>query len=76
VPAWKQEEMAYTNINFKTKKELIEAVKNGEDVFLVSQGFFPAPQNGRVTIEGPQYPQPHKWYASATIEDGKVVTAK
>lgn len=32
-----------------------------------------APRNGRVALEGPHYPAPHRWYASAQVEDGVVV---
>jgi hypothetical protein len=32
-----------------------------------------APLNGRVTIEGPHYPEPHRWYANAVLENGEVV---
>jgi hypothetical protein len=32
-----------------------------------------APREGRVVIEGPHYPEPHRWYAQVEIADGKVV---
>lgn len=31
---------------------------------------------GRVVIEGPQYPQPHRWYAQCNTADGVVISAK
>jgi hypothetical protein len=31
------------------------------------------PDNGTVYIEGPQYPEPHRWYAKGTMKDGKLV---
>ena len=31
------------------------------------------PTNGTVCLEGPHYPEPHRWYAQATIENGVVV---
>jgi hypothetical protein len=34
------------------------------------------PSNGSVTLEGPHYPEPHRWYAQATIENGVVVKVK
>ena len=34
------------------------------------------PENGKVTLEGPHYPAPHRWYAEATICDGEVVKVK
>jgi hypothetical protein len=45
--------MAYTSINFKTKKELKEALKKGKQIGIFSPGPFPVTQNGRVGIEGP-----------------------
>jgi hypothetical protein len=62
----------YTNINFKTKKALKEAVKKGEAVTVFSPGPFPCPTHGRVALEGPHY-EPHRWYASAIIENGRVI---
>lgn len=32
-----------------------------------------SPDTGVVTIEGPHFPQPHRWYARCTIEEGEVV---
>lgn len=63
----------YVNPNFKSKKELKEAVKNGVTVTVFSPGPFPAKENGRETIEGPHYPKPHSWYAQVEIKDGEVV---
>lgn len=63
----------YTQINFKTKKALKEAVASGKQVRCYSPGPFPCPDNGKITLEGPHYPEPHKWYASATLKDGVIV---
>ena len=64
----------YTTQNFKTKKALKEAVARGDEVYVYQPGpFAPAPTNGRVALEGPHYPAPHTWYATAEIVDGKVV---
>ncbi len=64
--------MPYTNTNFKTKKALKEAVANDEKIGVHQPGPFGGnlPRNGKITLEGPHYPQPHRWYASATLEDG------
>jgi len=66
----------YVSPNFKTKKAFKEAVANGDQVSVFSPGPFPAPSNGRTTIEGPHYPQPHRWYATVEVKDGIVVTVK
>jgi hypothetical protein len=63
----------YVSPNFKSKKSLKDALKAGQIVTVFSPGPFPCPQNGRVTLEGPHYPEPHRWYASATVENGRVV---
>jgi hypothetical protein len=67
----------YTDINFKTKKALREAVAAGREVFTHQPGgMFPAKTDGWVALEGPHYPEPHRWYAQAKLEDGKVVKVK
>ena len=65
--------MAYASTNFKTKKALKEAIAAGSEVYVYSPGPFPVPTQGRVSIEGPHYPQPHRWYATAILEDGKII---
>ncbi len=62
----------YTSRNFKTKKELKEAVKNGERVTIYTPGGCPK-QNGTEYLEGPHYPAPHSWYAKAELKDGVVI---
>lgn len=75
--------MAYATINFKTKKalkEAVEAAKNGKGAPVGA--FQPGPfgdgtvADGTVCIEGPHYPQPHRWYASCTIKGGMVVAVR
>jgi hypothetical protein len=68
----------YVSPNFKTKKAMIEAWQAGRPM-----GFYqPAglgslpPENGRIAVEGPHYPEPHKWYATVVFENGKVVKIK
>ena len=62
----------YTDINFKTKKALKEALKEGRTVTTFQPGPFPGKTNGRIALEGPHFPEPHKWYAQADIENGIV----
>ena len=66
----------YTSTNFKTKKALKEAVASGKQISVYQPGPFPGKTDGVVALEGPHYPEPHKWYASATIKDGIVVKVK
>lgn len=62
----------YTNTNFKTKKALKEAIKGGEKIGIYRPGPFGCnePTNGGVTLEGPHYPEAHKWYATGIVKDG------
>ncbi|MFA6270666.1 MAG: hypothetical protein WC657_05685 [Candidatus Paceibacterota bacterium] len=66
----------YTTRNFKNKKALKDAVKAGEQVRLYSPGFGSPKENGVEFVEGPHYPEPHKWYAEVTVKDGIVVAVK
>ena len=63
--------MAYVYPNFKTKKELNEAIKNGLKV--TARNNTPRGQEsietGSACIEGPHYPKPHKWYATVVVEN-------
>ena len=65
--------MAYVSPNFKTKKALKEAVATGRKVEVFSPGPFGVKSEGRVSVEGPHYPEPHRWYASVQVKDGYVV---
>ena len=68
----------YVSPNFKTKKAFKEAVAAGKDINIFQPGPFGGnePSDGVVAVEGPHHPQPHRWYASVTIENGKVVKVK
>ena len=66
----------YVSPNFQTKKALKEAVAKGEHVTVYSPGPFLANENGTEFVEGPYYPQPHKWYAQVTVRNGVVTAVK
>ena len=66
----------YTVRNFKSKAALKRAVQEGERVTIMSPVPFEAPSQGAVALEGPHYPEPHRWYANATLKDGVVVKVK
>jgi hypothetical protein len=74
--------MAYTDRNFKTKAELKRAIADGKEIGVFQPndmfGNTAKMQVGKqtVTLEGPHYPQPHKWYARATVQDGKIISVK
>lgn len=81
----------YTVRNYKTKKQLKEAVAKYLEAVkdpslrpeaLAVRVFQPGPfggnepKDGRIFLEGPHYPEPHKWYAEAVLENGVVVKVK
>lgn len=73
--------MAYTVINFKTKADLKRALAAGRTIRVYQpndMGHGPdySTFSGTAYLEGPHYPEPHKWYAQATMENGKVVKVK
>ena len=68
--------MTYVSPNFKTKKALKEALANGEPIAVYQPGLGTVPHNGTVYLEGPHYPQPHRWYAQGTMREGKLVAVK
>jgi hypothetical protein len=68
----------YTDTNFKSKKELKDAVASGARVTYFQPGPFGgnAPQTGKIYVEGPHYPKPHKWYAECFVRDGVIIAVK
>lgn len=69
----------YASINFKTKKAFKEAVLAGKKITLFQPNNMfgtPDPQNGEFVVEGPQFPEPHKFYAKCMVKDGYVVSVK
>lgn len=66
----------YAAGNPKTKKQLREWLASGRRIEVFSPGPVPPPYNGTCTLEGPHYPQAHKWYAQATIVNGLITSIK
>jgi hypothetical protein len=68
----------YADINYKTKRQLREAVADGQRIGVHQPGPFGGdePTNGRVALEGPWFPQPHRWYATVTLVDGVIATVR
>lgn len=62
----------YTSQNFQTKKALKDAVAAGARIRLWQPGPFGGnePTQGTHSVEGPHYPQPHRWYARVTLTNG------
>lgn len=71
--------MAYAVTNYPTKRALRDAIARDGDAGGVFQpgpfGGTP-PTDGEVTLEGPHYPEPHRWYAVATVRAGRIVQVR
>ena len=66
----------YAEINFKTKKALKEAVASGQKIRAFQPGPFPGKTDGTACVEGPHYPEPHRWYASVELVNGVITKVK
>ncbi|MHC4121040.1 MAG: hypothetical protein ACYSWO_26430 [Planctomycetota bacterium] len=66
--------MAYTIHNYRTKKALREDVTAGKVIGVYQPGpFGPDVPDGPAVIEGPHYPEPHRFYATVQVKDGNIV---
>jgi len=64
----------YATGNPKTKKQLKEMVASGTPVRAYQPGgMFEGKTDGEATIEGPHYPQPHRWYARVLLQSGIII---
>ena len=68
--------MSYVSPNFKTKKALKDALKDGKVIEVYQPGLGTVPVNGTVYLEGPHYPEPHRWYAEGIMEAGRLIKVK
>lgn len=67
----------YTVTNFKSGKALKDAFKAGETLRVYQPGpFGPDVRDGEGVIEGPHYPEPHRYYVPVTVKDGVIVGIK
>ena len=69
----------YTVTNYKTKKAVKEAISKGDKikVFQPNNMFnVQIPDAGTVYLEGPHYPEPHRWYGEGTMKEGYLVRIK
>ena len=68
--------MTYVRPNFIHKKALKQALKDGRHVEVFQPFLGTVPRNGKVYLEGPHAPEPHRWYAQGTMRDGKLISIK
>lgn len=74
------EKTVYVHPNYPTKKSLKDAVAQGKKVTVYQPNAdayrIAPPSDGTVWVEGPHYPEPHKWYGEVVLKDGRVVEVK
>jgi len=70
--------MTYVRGNPKTKKALKDALTRGQSMYAFEPGMGRLPDGGGwISIEGPHYPEPHRWYARVLVDaTGKIVSIK
>lgn len=66
----------YTVKNYRSKKAFKDDVAAGVEVRIYAPGLGTCKTDGTEFVEGPHYPEPHKWYAQVEMKDGKVVKVK
>ena len=70
----------YTHKNYQTKKALKDDLASGKEIGVYQPNGdltgFTARRDGWVGLEGPHYPEAHKWYAEAWLENGRVAKIK
>jgi hypothetical protein len=63
----------YSIQNFKSKKALKEAVKLAPVACFQPGPFGPNVADGEHTLEGPHFPEPHRFYARVRVVEGMIV---
>lgn len=63
----------YVTPNYKSKAALRKGIAAGDAVTVFAPGLGTPQTDGVETVEGPHYPEPHRWYARVKVEDGRVV---
>lgn len=69
--------MAYTAYNYKSKADVKRALAAGKPVRVFQPGpFGPGVSDGDCSLEGPHFPEPHRWYGSGEVKDGMLLSIK
>ena len=66
----------YASVNFKTKKAFREAVESGKQITLFAPGYGVPKSDGEEFVEGPHYPEPHRWCATVTMKNSIVIKVR
>lgn len=66
--------MYYVSPNYKTKRDLRDAIDKGLRVGVFAIGpFFSNIPTGEVKVIGPNFPERKKWKANVKVDRGKIV---
>lgn len=68
--------MSYTVFDYQSKAALKRALKAGEKVSCYQPGLGESLENytGMISLEGPHYPKPHRWYGQGVMKNGLLVS--
>ena len=68
--------MSYTTKDYKSAAEIKRDLAAGVKITCYQPGYGHDLSNhtGVVSLEGPHYPKPHRWYAAGRMENGVLVS--
>ena len=50
--------------------------ERAREIYVFQPGLGTVPEDGAIALEGPHYPEPHRWYATGTMKAGELVAVK
>lgn len=70
--------MSYTTLNYKSKAAVKRDLARGVTITCYNPGIGGDLSNytGTVSLEGPHYPEPHRWYGQGEMKDGRLIKIK
>lgn len=71
--------MAYVSPNYRTKKAVKEALAAGKEVWVYQPNDLTGigiRDDKDVPLEGPHYPEPHRWYGTGVVKLGRLISIK
>ena len=66
----------YTVKNYRSKAEIKRDLAAGKIIEIMPVGQYPVPTDGPISLEGPHYPEPHRWYAQGMMKNGHLISIK
>lgn len=75
VKAWKDLQ-AMGEVHYRLKHGLGVAIPPRVTYYQPGPFIGNEPKDGTIYVEGPHYPEPHRWYAQCTVKDGVIIAVK